>query len=143
MSGRVTILPAFTAALKQSAPSVSMQMMGTLAQPTSFMPFTTPQSSPPPPTDKTTAPGLDGREALISLTILAWPCLGENQIKSYLKCNFQTNVSPYTLHKIERGKNEPNKKKRGGENVHSKEKATATPNMRRMVLISQNLNHYL
>lgn len=78
MSASVTTLPALTAALKQSAPTVSMAMMGTSVQPTSFRPWMTPQRRPPPPTDTSTAPGLTPgpRESATSVIILAWPCLG-------------------------------------------------------------------
>ncbi|KAG7226306.1 hypothetical protein INR49_003058 [Caranx melampygus] len=77
MSSKVTTLPALTAALKQSAPTVSIATTGTSVQPTSFRPWMTPHSSPPPPTDNTTAPGftLGPREAATSEIMLAWPCL--------------------------------------------------------------------
>lgn len=78
MSSSVTTLPALTAALKQSAPTVSIAMMGTSVQPTSSRPRMTPQRRPPPPTDTSTAPGFTSgpREAATSAIRLAWPCLG-------------------------------------------------------------------
>ncbi|TNN69927.1 hypothetical protein EYF80_019800 [Liparis tanakae] len=81
MSSRVTSLPALTAALKLSAPAVSMATMGTSVQPASFRPWATPQRSPPPPTESSTAPGLapEPREAATSAIILAWPCLRERE----------------------------------------------------------------
>lgn len=82
MSSRVTTVPAFTAAFKQSAPTVSIAMIGTSVQPTSFRPWMTPQRRPPPPTDTSTAPGLTTgpREAATSVIILAWPCLGNEEV---------------------------------------------------------------
>lgn len=77
ISGSVTSLPALIAAFKEAAPSVSMQMTGTPAQPTCFSPSMTPQRRPPPPTATTTAPGLQVSESLISCMILAWPSLGQ------------------------------------------------------------------
>lgn len=75
MSGRVTSLPAFKAALKLCAPRVSMATMGTCCQPTSSRPAVTPARSPPPPTASTTAPGGVPSDSFSSRIRLAWPSL--------------------------------------------------------------------
>jgi len=80
IAGRVTSLLAFTAALKQFAPSVSMASIGTVLQPTLSMPCDTPIINPPPPTDRMTTSG--GRDTDIDVNCSAdssindsWPCL--------------------------------------------------------------------
>lgn len=92
MSGKVTKRPAFTAALKQSAPTVSIQRIGTWPQPTSSKPWTTPQKSPPPPTHRTTAPGSHGNTAFSSWTRLEWPFLKKCRIFHHNYCMFASEV---------------------------------------------------
>lgn len=84
MSGSVTRSLAFQATLRQSAPTVSIHRIGTSPQPISSRPSIIPQNRPPPPTDTTIAPGLDGNEAFSSCTILEWPFLKDLNSFSFL-----------------------------------------------------------
>lgn len=93
ISGSVTRSLAFQATLRQSAPTVSIHRTGTSPQPTSSRPSIIPENRPPPPTDTTIAPGLDGNEALSSCTILEWPFLKDLN-------NFSFLVKPKTMKEI-------------------------------------------
>ena len=77
MVGSVTLSPALMAALKQSAPTVSMESTGTSFHPTFFMPSSIPIISPPPPTEHTTRPGRSPslKSVLHSSINDAWPAL--------------------------------------------------------------------
>lgn len=75
MEGNVTSSPTFMAALRLWAPTVSIAMMGTSPQPARRRPSTTPFKRPPPPTDKTTAPGFTSSWDSSSLTRVVCPSL--------------------------------------------------------------------